>query len=134
MRDPRLAGHRQQEGGRPSLLFLRLAHQLAAVYLDDLTYQVVSRRRSEERDDPGRLLGSAFASHGDGVLQGLTYVGGRETVVERGGYDARGDPVYEDVLGDEFLGHRAGKGAYAAFGRGVGDRARTAAVSGRDRG
>src|ERR687891_2912732 len=114
--------------------FLRLVHQLAAVDLDDLTYQVVRRRRSEERDNPGRLLGGALASHGDGVLQVLAHLGGREAVVERGGYYARGYPVYEDVLGDEFLGHRAGQGAYAAFGRGVGDRARTAAVAGRDRG
>src|SRR5687767_8788545 len=115
-------------------MFLRLVHQLAAVDFDDLTYHVVRRRRGEESDDPGRLLGGALTSHGDGVLEGLAHVGGREAVVKWGGYDARGDPVDEDVLGDEFLGHGAGQGAYATFGRGVGDGAGTTAVAGRDRG
>src|ERR687891_1848060 len=77
--------------------FLRLVHQLAAVDLDDLTYQVVRRRRSEERDDSGRLLGGALTSHGDGVLQVLAYVGGREPVVEWSGYHARCNTVHEDV-------------------------------------
>src|SRR5215208_85575 len=133
MRHPRLAAHRLVEGG-PTLLFLLLVHQLAAVDLDDLAHQVVRRRRCEERDDPGSLLGGALASHRDGALQVLAYVGWRETVVDRGGYYARSDPVDQDVIGDELLGHRAGQGAYAAFGRGVGDRARTTAVAGRDGG
>src|SRR5215212_936950 len=93
-----------------------LIHQLAAVDLDDLTYQVVGGRGSEESDYPGCLLGGALTSHGDGVFEVLAYVGRREAVVKWGGYYARGDPVYEDVLGDEFLGHRAGQGADAAVG------------------
>src|SRR5215217_1647272 len=111
-----------------------LTHQLAAVDLDDLTYQVVGGRRSEESDDPGCLLGGALASHRDGLLQVLAYIGGCEPVVERGGYYAWGDTVYEYVLGDEFLGHRAGQGAEATFGCGVGDGAWTTAVASRDRG
>ena len=66
-----------------------LVHQLAAVDLDDLTYQVVGGRRGEERDDPGRLLGDTLPSHRDSALQVLAYLWGREAVVKREkGYNA----------------------------------------------
>src|ERR687894_925157 len=111
-----------------------LAHQLAAVDLDYLSDQVVGRGRGQERDDPGGLLRGALAAYGDGVLQVLADLGGREAVVERGGYDAGGDPVYQDVLGDELLSHRAGKGTDASLGGGVGDGAWPATVAGGDGG
>src|SRR5215212_10639557 len=111
-----------------------LVHQLATVDFDDLTYEIVGGGRGQERDDACGLFGGALSSHGDGVLEVLAYVGGRETVVERGGNDAGGDTVYEDVLGDEFFGHGAGQGADAALGSGVGDGAGASAVAGRDGG
>src|SRR5918998_365164 len=110
------------------------AHQLPAVDLDDLAYQVVRRRGDEERDDRGGLFGRPFAAYGDGVLEVLAHLGGREAVVEGGGYDAGGDAVYEDVLLDEFLGHGSCQGAHAALGGGVGDGARPSPVAGCDGG
>src|SRR5215207_2643794 len=110
------------------------AHELATVDLDDLTHQVVGRGRREERDDPRGLLGGALPPHRYGVLEVLAHVGGREAVVEGGRYDARGDPVYQDVLGDELFGHGAGQGADTTLGRGVGDRAGSATVAGGDGG
>src|SRR5215212_2560681 len=113
---------------------LGLAHELAAVDLDDLAYKVVGPWRGQEQHRPCYLLGRTLTVHGDGGRHALAHVGRGETVVEGGGDDAGGHAVHQDVLRDELLGHRAGEGADTSLGRRVGRRAGPAAVAGGDGG
>src|SRR5215212_6884955 len=99
---------------------LGLAHELAAVDLDDLAYKVVGPWRGQEQHRPCYLLGRTFAVHGDGGRHALAHVGRGETVVEGGGDDAGGHAVHQDVLRDELLGHGPREGADAPLGRRVG--------------
>src|SRR5215217_8928399 len=113
---------------------LGLAHELAAVDLDDLAYQVVGPRRGQEQHRPCYLLGRTLAAYWDDGRHVLAHVGWGEAIVEGGGDDAGGHAVHQDVLRDELLGHRAGEGADAPLGRRVGRRAGPAAVAGGDGG
>src|SRR3712207_981037 len=109
-------------------------HQLAAVDLYDLAYQVVGRRRGKEDHSPCHLPGGPLAPDWDAGRHALANLGRRETLVEGRGDDAGGHAVDQDVLRDELLGHRAGKGADAPLGGRVGRGAGPAAVAGRDGG
>src|SRR5829696_5015786 len=113
---------------------LGLAHELAAVDLDDLAYQVVGPRRGQEQHRPCYLLGRTLAAYWDDGRHTLAHVGWGEAVVEGGGDNAGGHAVNQDVLRDELLGHRADEGADAPLGSRVGRRSRPAAVAGGDGG
>src|SRR5215208_6937762 len=71
---------------------LGLAHELAAVDLDDLAYKVVGPWRGQEQHRPCYLLGRTLAVHGDGGRHALAHVGRGETVVEGGGDDGGATP------------------------------------------
>jgi hypothetical protein len=49
---------------------------MAAVDLDDLTYQVVRSGRGKKHHSPGDLLRGSLTSHRDAPHQRLAYVGG----------------------------------------------------------
>ena len=61
---------------------LGLAHELAAVDLDDLAYQIVGPRRGQEQHRPCYLLGRTLAAYGNDGRHALAHVGWGEAVVE----------------------------------------------------